>query len=116
MTAHLVNHRFRGGLQLQRLVCVLVVDVVADADELAVLVAARQQDDGDADDFAVRDARQVRRVGLEDEFVDADGDGPHGDGVELLVVFIAGCRADVGEFPFEVYRAGKVSLWEDWTC
>jgi hypothetical protein len=38
----------------------------------------------------VRDARQVGRVRLEDELVDADGDGADEERVELLVVFGAG--------------------------
>lgn len=102
MALHLLNHRLAGRLHLQRLVRVLVVDIVADAHELAVLVAAAEEDDGDADDLAVGNASKIRRVGLEDELVDADGDRADEHRVQLLVVLGGGGRADIREFPFEV--------------
>lgn len=92
---------WRVGVQLLRLV--LVVDVVADAHELAAVVGAGEQNDGDAEDLGVGDALRVRRVGLEDELVDADGDGPDEEGVQLLVILVRGCGADVGELPLEIW-------------
>lgn len=54
---HLFDNGLGGRVQGERLICVLVVHVVSDTDELALFVAAAQQDDGDADDFAVGDTR-----------------------------------------------------------
>ena len=54
---HLLNDGLRRWLELKRLVCVLIVDVVSHAHELAVVIAAAQEDDSDADDLVVRDAR-----------------------------------------------------------
>lgn len=72
--ADLFDDRFGRWVVNQSLVGVLVVDIVADADELAVIVGAGQEDDSNANDFGIRDLGEVWRVGLEDEFVDADGD------------------------------------------
>ena len=74
---------------MQRLVRVLVVDIVSDANELALFVRAAQEDHGHADDLAVGDAGEVRGICLEDKLIDADRDRTNEDGVELLVVLIA---------------------------
>lgn len=95
---------------------IFIVDVVSDADELAPIVGAGEEDDGDAEDLSVGDALGVRWVGFEDELVDADGDGADEEGVEFLVVLVTedvsgrrvdlgrgnarGGRADIGELPF----------------
>lgn len=111
---------------------IFVVDVVADANKLAVVVGAGQKDDGDTEDVAIGDDLGVWRVGLEEELVDADGDGADEEGVELLIVLVAagrgmvsirvalhgargearagerslrGGRADVGELPLEIWDA-----------
>lgn len=123
MPPHLLNHRFRGWLRRERFVHVLVVDVVAHAHELAVVVGAGEQDDGYAEDFGGGDAGGVGGVGFEDEFVYADGDGADEEGVEFLVVLgavgvglvaaaalvggsvevgLRGCGADVCELPLQV--------------
>lgn len=63
----------RVGIQLRGIV--LVVDVVADADKLAAVVGACQQDYGHAQDLGIRDTLSIGGISLEDELVDADGDG-----------------------------------------
>lgn len=72
-------------ISIQLLGIVLVVDIVSDTDELAAVVGAGEQDDGDAEDLGVGNARGVWCVGFEDELVDADGDGAYKQGVEFLV-------------------------------
>jgi hypothetical protein len=86
---HLLDDGLRRGLKCQCLVCVLIVHVVADTHELALFVAAAEEDDRDADDLAVGDARQIRRVGAEGELVDADGERSDKDRVELLIILVA---------------------------
>ena len=54
---HLLNDGLGGGVECKCLVCVLVVHVVSDTDELALVIAAAKQNDGDTNDFAVGDAR-----------------------------------------------------------
>lgn len=88
--SHSLDDRFGGRLGSQLVGVVLVVDVVSHANKLPPIVAAGQEYDCDAEDFGRRDAFQVRGVGFEDEFVDADGDGADKEGVEFLVVFGAG--------------------------
>lgn len=44
---------------IQLLGIVLVVDIVSDADELAAVVGAGEQDDGDAEDLGIGNARGV---------------------------------------------------------
>ena len=89
MPPHLLDDGPVRGFALESLIRVFVIDIVADTDELAVFVTAAEEDDGDADDFAIRDAGEVGRIGLEGELVGADGDGADEDGIELLVVFVA---------------------------
>lgn len=50
----------------------------------------------------MRDAGEVWRVGLEDEFIHADGDWADEEGLKFLVVFGAGRREEGG--------GGRVSL------
>jgi hypothetical protein len=54
--ADLLDDRLRGRLQLESLIRVLVVHVVADAYEFAVIIATAQENDCDANDLAVGDA------------------------------------------------------------
>jgi hypothetical protein len=89
LSLHLLNDGLRRRLHGQRLVCVFVVHIVAHANELTAIVAAAKQDDCDANDLAVGDARQVWGVGAEGELVDACGGGANKDRVELLVVFVS---------------------------
>lgn len=90
VAADLLDDGLGGRLVDQLLVGVLVADVVADADELPAVVGASEQDDGDAKDLGCGDVGGVGRVGLEDELVDADGDGTDEEGVEFLIVLRAG--------------------------
>ena len=81
---------------------VVVVDVVSHADELHVVVAARQQQHGHAEDVALGDAADVWRIRLEHELVRTHGDGADEDGVQDLVVRVALGAADVRQLPLEV--------------
>jgi hypothetical protein len=120
---HLLDDGLGRRVQGQGLVCVLVVHIVSDTHELAPLVAAAEQDDRDADDLAVGDARQVRGVSAELELVDADGERADEDGVEFLIVLVSGAcsldgaqaaqfnvadlrgrGANVGQLPLEICR------------
>lgn len=89
-------------------VVILVVDIVANTDELAVVVRAGEEDDGNADDVGRWDASGIWGGGLEDELVDADWDWTDEKGVELLVVLSGLGGADVDELPLKV--CGKRSV------
>jgi hypothetical protein len=71
---HFLDDGLRGRLQCQCFIRVLVVHVVPNAYELALLIAAAKENDRDTDDFAVGDARQIWRVGAELELVDTNGE------------------------------------------
>lgn len=90
-------------------VIILVVDIVANTDELAVVVRAGEEDDGNADDVGWWNAGRVWGGGLEDELVDADWDWADEEGVQLLVVLGRLGGADVNELPLEV--CGKRVKW-----
>lgn len=79
----------RRGLGGQFLRVVLVVHVVTHTDELAAIIAAGEEDDGDAQDLRRRDALEIWSISLEDELVDADRNGADEEGVEFLVVLRA---------------------------
>lgn len=83
----LLDDRLRGRIIVHLLIVVFIVDVVANADEFAVIVAAGEEDDGDAEDLGGGDTFEVGRVGFEDEFVDAHGYRPDKERVEFLIVF-----------------------------
>lgn len=72
---NLLDHGLGGWVLRQRIIRVLVVDVVAHAHELAAFIRASEQDDSDAQDLGARDIGRVGRIGFEDEFVRANGDG-----------------------------------------
>ena len=55
-------------------VVVLVVDIVANTDELAIIVRAGKEDDSNANDVGWWNAGSIRSGALEDELVDADWD------------------------------------------
>lgn len=78
---HALDDGLRGRVVVQLGGVVFVVDVVPDADELAPVVGAGEEDDGDADDVRVGDALRVGGVGLEWELAHSDGDGAHEEGV-----------------------------------
>lgn len=114
--ADAVEERLCGRVGIELIRVIFVVDVVSDANELAAIVSAGEEDDSDAEDLSIGNALGVRWVGLKDELVDADGDGANEEGVEFLIVLVTedvsgqrvemgrgnarGGRADVGELPF----------------
>ena len=104
-----------GGRGVDQLVAlVLVVDIVAHAHKLAAVVRAGEQDHRHAEQLVDGDALGVGRVRLEDKLVDAHGDRPDQQRVELLVVVVRLGRADVGELPLEVWRSLRlvwVGVW-----
>jgi hypothetical protein len=87
IAANALNDGLGWRLRSQLLGVVLVVDIVANTDELTTVIAAGQEDDSDTQDFGGGDALQVGRIGLEDEFVHTDGDGADQEGIEFLVIF-----------------------------
>lgn len=102
VAANLLDDGLSGRISTQLLGLILVVDIVANAHELATIVGAGQQDDGDAHDFGVRDALSIWSIGLEDELVNSNGNGADQQSIELLVILVGGGRADVGQLPLEV--------------
>ncbi|KAI6761932.1 hypothetical protein HG531_002485 [Fusarium graminearum] len=78
-----------GGLSVELLGVIFIVDVVTNANEFTSIVGTCQENDGDTKDFGIRDAGDVGSVGLENEFVDSDRDRTDEKGVEFLVVLIA---------------------------
>jgi len=89
---------------------VLVVDVVADADKLAAVVGARQEDHGNTEQLVDGDALSIRGLGLKDELVDADGDGADEQRVELLVVVVGLSGTHIGQLPLKIFFCGGVVL------
>lgn len=87
-----LNDGLGRGLGVKFLRVVLVVDIVTNADELPTVVGTGQEDDSYTENIGVRNARSVRSLGLEDELVDADGDGADKQRVKLLVVLVAAKR------------------------
>lgn len=86
---HLLDDRLRRRVESDGLVCVLVVYVVAYAHKFAVLIAATQQNHRHADDLTVGDAQEIRGVGTEDKFVDADWKWADENRVKLLVILVS---------------------------
>ena len=62
---------FGRGLGIHLFRVIFVVDVVSNANEFPIVVAARQEDHSNAQNLGIRDTLQVRRVGFEYEFVDS---------------------------------------------
>ena len=106
IAANLLNDGLRRRGAGQLLAVVLIVDIVSDAHKLAAVVGAGQEDHGDAEKLVEGNALEVRRVGLEHELVDADGDRTDEKRVELLVVVVRLRGPDVGELPLEVWGHG----------
>ena len=80
----------------------LGVLVVPDADELLVLVRAREDERADAEDVLLADEGWVGRGRVEFELVYALWDGPDDEGVELLVELFVVWAGDEGELPLDV--------------
>lgn len=89
-------------LILQFLTIVLIVDVISDSYKLPSIIRACQENNCDTDDFGRWESFHIRRVCFEDKLVHPDRYGANEERVELLIVFCRGCRANIGEFPFEV--------------
>lgn len=102
VAANLLDDGLSWRISTQLLGLILVVDIVANAHELATIVGAGQQDDGDAHNLGVRDALSIWSIGLEDELVNSNGNGADQQSIELLVILVGGGRADVGQLPLEV--------------
>ena len=66
---HTSNVRLGGWVCVELLGVILVVDVVPNANEFTVVIATREEDHSDPKDFGRGNAVQIRRIGLEDEFV-----------------------------------------------
>lgn len=77
-------------IRIQLFGVVLIVDVVAHANELAVVVRAGQKDDRNTQNFGIGNTGCVGWVGLEDELVDANGNGAYEERVEFLIVLVPG--------------------------
>lgn len=75
IAANLLDDGLGWGISTQLLGLILVVDIVANAHEFATIIRAGQQDDCDAHDLGVRDALGIWSIGLEDEFVNSNGNG-----------------------------------------
>jgi hypothetical protein len=86
IAADALNDGLGWGLCGQLLGVVLVVDIVADTDELTTIVATGQEDDSDTQDLGGGDTLQIGGVGLKDELIHADRDWADKEGVEFLIV------------------------------
>lgn len=102
VAAYLLDYRLGRGIVDQILIIILVVHIVAHADELASVVGTSEQYHGHTEELINRNALRVRRVGLKDELIDTHGDGTDKEGVKLLIVVVGLRRADVGELPLEI--------------
>lgn len=86
---HALDDGLGRGLRVELLRVVLIVDVVSHSHKLAAVVGTGQKDDSNTEDVGIGDARRAGSLGLEDKLIDADGDGPDEEGVELLVILVS---------------------------
>jgi hypothetical protein len=98
----MINEGLRRWIVVQLFGVILVVDIVSNTDKLSSGIRAGQEDDSHTENLRRGQASQVRRVGLEDELVDADRNRPDQDGVQFLVILCRSGRSYVSELPFEV--------------
>ena len=63
----------RFGVQLLRII--FIVHIVSHADKFTIVVRACKQDNCHAEDFGGRNLGEIGWIGLENEFVHADGNG-----------------------------------------
>ncbi len=113
VTANLLDDGLGRRIIDELLAVILVVDIVANAYELATIVCAGEKNHCDAKNLGIWDALRVGRVGLEHELVDANRDGPHQKRVQLLVIHIRRRGADISELPFEVLEGPDVRLADE---
>lgn len=73
----LLDDGLGGGIGVELLRLIFVVDVVSHSHELTAVIGAGQEHDRHAHDLRVGDALGVRRVRLENELVNAHRDGSH---------------------------------------
>lgn len=106
MSANSIQHWGDWWISRHLRVVILVVDIVANTDELAVIVGAGKEDDSDANDVGWWDASGVWSGALEDELVDADWDWADEKAVQLLVMLGGLSGADVDELPLEICGGG----------
>lgn len=90
IAADVLDLGLRRGVGGQFFRVVLVVHVVAHTDEFTTIIAACEQNDGDAEDLRIGDPLVIGRIGLEDELVHSDRDGTNEQRVEFLILLGAG--------------------------
>jgi hypothetical protein len=90
ITLHTLDDRLgrRFGVELFRVI--LIVDVITNADKFSSVVGTSQENDSDTKNFGIGDAGGVGSIGLENEFVYSDGDRADEEGVEFLIILVAG--------------------------
>jgi hypothetical protein len=85
-----LNLGLRRGIGSQLFRVVLVVNVVAHANEFAAIITASEQNDSDAEDLRVGDTLVIGGVRLENELVHSDRNGTDKQRVEFLILLGAG--------------------------
>lgn len=85
----MLNRGLGWGVRSQFLRVVLIVHIVAHANEFATIVAAGEKNHSNTQDLGSGDALQIGRVSLENEFVGADRDGADKKRVKFLVILRA---------------------------
>ena len=110
MSSNLLQDRLNRWIGGHFRVIIFIVDIIANTNELAVVVRAGEENDGNADDVGWWDASGIWGGGLEDELVDANWDWTDEKGVELLVVLGGLSGADVDELPLKVCGERSVGV------
>lgn len=82
---------------------ILVVDVVANADELLVEIGAGDEHDCYADDFRRGNSSWLRAGNVEHELVGARSDWTGRELVEFLIHRVAQRGANVNDFPIQIF-------------
>lgn len=90
IAADVLDLGLRRGVGGQFFRVVLVVHVVAHTDEFTTVIAAGEQNDGDAENLRIGDPLVIGRIGLENELVHSDRDGTDEQRVEFLILLGAG--------------------------
>lgn len=77
ISPHAIDVWLGGRFSIKLFGVVFIVDVIANSNELSAIVAACEENHGDAEDLGCGDASEVWGVSFEYEFVHADWDGPN---------------------------------------